>query len=470
MTLTAAQAQTDIITGNAKTYVGDTLRLYAIDDYITRHETLLATAVVDAQGNFTFNAPVREVVQAYIDLSVFKCMIYLQPNARQQIILPEKQQIAPQDEINPFFRKYEFYPKLVNAPKDDLNTLIPAFDQNFSNALNRLVAAKYGVSKAVVDSVESIISARYKTNNPYLNSYIKYRFAMLDHIVYHRNRDIIVNEYFTGKDVLYRNPAYADLFDEMFPNVFNNFKNNYANSNDKHSAIGDKSYFALKKSLASEPKVASEPLADYMILKGLKDAYYTDTIPKETLIALADSMAATSRTRDFRAVASTLSAEFSTLLIGRAAPQLDLSDADGNRKGLYDFAGKFAYVMFFNPDSYTALSDLELIRGIRQDFPPGILDIVVVCVAGSRDDYKDFIDENPDLEIPVYWYNGNKEMLRKYNVRAYPTYYLISPESVLNMSPAPAPTENFQPKFDAAYRTWRNDRARKQYQSSPGIR
>ncbi|MCR5456076.1 MAG: peroxiredoxin family protein [Bacteroidales bacterium] len=463
-------AQTDIVSGNAKTYAGDTLMMYAIDNYITRNETPIATAVVDANGNFTFKAPVQYITQAYIDLSVFKCMIYLQPGKNQRIVLPEKQKIKPQDELNPFFKKYEFYPKLIDPSPDDLNTLIPRFDYNYGNALNKIITAKYGVTKAIVDSVESIISARYPKNNTYFNDYMKYRFAMLDHIAYHRNKDILISEYFTGKEVLYRNPAYCELFDEMFPNMFSNFKHHFTSNADKSQAIDDKSYHALKRSLAAEPKVASSQLADYMILKGLKDSYYADTIPKENLVAIADSVAYYCGNKDFRNIASTLSTEFTTLLCGHAAPKLDLSDINGERKSLYDFAGKFAYVMFFNPDSYTALSDLELIKGIRQDFPPGILDIVIVFVSSSREDYTDFVASDPELELPVYWYNGNKEMLRKYNVRAYPTYYLISPESLINMNPAPSPTENFQPKFDASYRTWRNDRARKQYQNSPGIK
>lgn len=463
-------AQADIVSGNAKTYAGDTLTIYVIDDYITRHETPVATAAVDADGNFTFSVPVSNITQAYIDLAVFKCMIYLQPGKSQRIILPEKQKIEPQDALNPFFKKYEFYPKLIDPAPDDLNTLIPRFDQNYGNALNRIVNAKFGVSKVVVDSVESIISARYPKDNPYFSNYMKYRFAMLDHIAYHRNRDIIISEYFTGKEVLYRNPAYCELFDEMYQNIFSNFKHHFTNNADKSQAIEDKSYNALKRSIAAEPKVGSAQLADYMILKGLKDSYYADTIHKENLIAIADSVASYCGNRDFRTIAYALSTDFTTLLCGHAAPKLDLSDINGEHKSLYDFAGKFAYVMFFNPDSYTALSDLELIKGIREDFSPGILDIVVVFVSNSRDEYKEFVESDPELELPIYWYNGNKEMLRKYNVRAYPTYYLISPESLINMAPAPSPTENFQPKFDAAYRTWRNDRARKQYQNTPGLK
>ena len=43
-----AQSQTDVVIGNAKTYAGDTLTMYAIDDYITRHETPIATADADS--------------------------------------------------------------------------------------------------------------------------------------------------------------------------------------------------------------------------------------------------------------------------------------------------------------------------------------------------------------------------------------------------------------------------------------
>ena len=35
----------------------------------------------------------------------------------------------------------------------------------------------------------------------------------------------------------------------------------------------------------------------------------------------------------------------------------------------------------------------------------------------------------------------------KYNVRVYPTYYLIDPEGKLVLSPAPAPTEDFESRF-----------------------
>ncbi|MCQ2252710.1 MAG: FHA domain-containing protein [Bacteroidales bacterium] len=466
-----ALAQSDVVSGTAKSYAGDTLRMYAVDDYITRHESLISESVVDSEGNFRFNVNVKDVTFAYIDLTVFKCMLYLQPNTKQTIILPEKQKIRPEDELNPFFKKYEFYPKMVSPDKQDLNVLVPDFDRYYNKALNHILMSPYSVTKAHTDSIEADISRRFNSNNTFFSSYIRYRFAMLDYTAYHRNPEMIIKEYFAGKEVLINNPAYNDLFDEMFPEVFRNFRKAFVAYREKYLAIHDKSYYSLRKSLESEEKVASGKLADYLILKGLKDSYYSDTFPKENLVAIADSLAASSRTLAFRNIATSLSEKFTTLLTGWPAPDVDLSDIDGKNYKLADFRGKFTYLIFFNPNSYTALGELELLKNIRATFPPDVLNIVVVFVSKNKSDFVDFVADKQDFGFKLYWYNTNKEMLQKYNVRAYPMYYMVGPDGNLTLNPAPSPNEYFGPKFDKIFREWKNNQVRSQYRNgNQGIR
>jgi len=467
-----SMAQTDVISGNAKTYAGDTLRMYSIDDYITKNESLISSAVVDKDGNFSFSIRLKDVTKAYIDLSVFKCMMYLKPNSRQTIILPEKQKIEPQDEVNPFFRKYEFYPKLVDTDSNDLNMVIPAFDKLYIQAMNRIITSQYNVSKAKTDELEKKIASRFSAcNDPFFQSYMRYRFAMLDRTAYHRNKDVIVREYFAGKDVLVKNPAYNDLFDEIYTNVFANFKDMFSTYEDKYQSIRDKSYTSLHQSIAADPKVSDDRLADYIILKGVKDAYYADTISKENLVELANLMAATCKHKDFKKIAEAISGSFTQLMCGYQAPDFSISDMKGKQYDLTSFHGKFTYLIFFNPNSYTAQSDLELIRDVRGEVPAEALNIALVFVSGSKDEYTDYCNNlEEDYGFPIYWYNGSKEMLQKYEVRAYPTYYLINPDLKLSMKPAPSPTEYFQLKFDAIYRSWKQEQLRKQYRENQGIK
>lgn len=470
--LTALQvfAQTDIVSGNAKTYAGDTLKMYKVDDYISKNESLIATAKVDSEGNFQFSVKVKECTLAYIDLTVFKGLIYLQPGKKQEIVLPDKQQIAIQDKLNPYFKKTEFFVKLVNGDESDLNNLIPSFERLYNQALAKVFYSRKGLSKAATDSIENIIDSQIKSADPFFAEYKKYRFALLDYSAYHRSKEDIVKQYFAGKDILTNNMAYSELFDEMFYNVFNSGKTSAIYVKDLYTGIYDKSYYSIKKMMLSHPLVENDRFADYLILKGLKDSYYSNSIPKENIVAVLDSMMSTCKNKDFRKIAGFLHEKFTTLLCGFSAPQFSLQDISGAEYNLQKFAGKFVYLNFYNPGSYTAISDLILMKQLRKDYPSENLEIVTIFVSADKNDMKKFLDSNPDISWKVLWYNSDDELLKKYDVRVYPTYYLINPNGILSMNPAPSPQENFGVKFYDVLRNWRNDQYRQQYRQSQGIK
>ena len=128
------------------------------------------------------------------------------------------------------------------------------------------------------------------------------------------------------------------------------------------------------------------------------------------------------------------------------------------------------YLTFFNPDSYTSNGDLELLKNIYKEVPPEMLDIVTIFVSQNKEDMKKLLQSDSDIKWKVLWYNYDNSLLKKYNIRAFPMYYLINPEGVLSMNPAPGPQEDFPSKFSAAYRSWKNEQYRKQYREKQGIK
>lgn len=463
-------AQTDVVSGNAKTYAGDTLKMYSIDDYITKNETLISTAIVDADGNFSFEVKVKDVVLAYIDLTVFKGLIFLQPNRKQVIVLPEKQRIAIQDQLNPYFRKTEFYVKMLNKDNDDLNYLIPAFDKLYNQSMTEVYYTRRRYTKASTDSIENYLSSQFVSSNAYFSEYKKYRFALLDYTAYHRSKDDIVKQLFTNQEILQNNPAYSELFDELFSNIFTNGKTSAISIPGLYKCIYDKSYYSLRKTLQADPKVSTERFADYLILKGLKDSYYSDSFPKDALVAVADSLATGSKSKDFKKIAALLSERFTTLLCGYSAPDINLSDIANNEYNLQKSSGKFVYLTFYNPNSYSAISDLELIKQVRKDFPAEVLDIVTIIVSQDKNDVQKFVESNKDINWKVLWYNFDTELIKNYNIKAFPTYYLINPNGILVMNPAPSPQEYFNEKFTAIFRNWKNEQYRQQYRDNKGVK
>lgn len=462
--------QTFNISGNAKTYAGDTLKMYALMDYISKNEYLIAKAAVDKNGNFTFSGRISEITPAYIDLIVFKGLIYLQPGKNCEIVLPEKQEIAIQDKLNPYFKKREFYIKSINPDKEDLNYLIPEFEKHYNAALGKVLYSLKGISKASTDSIENAINQKFSSKNKYFEDYKNYRFAILDYTAYHRSKTDIVRDLFTNKDVLTNNLAYSEVFDEIFSNIFIAGKSSAITIKDLYLGIKDKSYNTLKKQFLANENVKSEKFADYLILKGLRDAYYFDSYPKENLVAIVDSMAQTCNDLFFRKIAANLSKDFTTLLCGYAPAQILLKDINDEEYYLEKSSGKFVYLTFFNPDSYTSNGDLELLKTIYKEVPPEMLDIVTIFVSQNKEDMKKLLQSDSDIKWKVLWYNYDNSLLKKYNIRAFPMYYLINPEGVLSMNPAPGPQEDFPSKFSAAYRSWKNEQYRKQYRENQGIK
>ncbi len=463
-----SSAQTATITGNAKTYAGDTLHAYMIEDFITKQETEVSAASVDADGNFTFKIKVSQTSVVYIDLTVFKGIIFVQPGKIYEVVLPQKQKIRPDDELNPFFKPMVFYVKCVNNADDDLNSLIPQFDREYSRALSIILNSTSGFSKKMTDSIENIINGKFNTENSFFSDYKNYRFAMLDYTAYRRKKDDIVTNFFSNKPILTQNPAYADLFDEMLANPFSGGPNSVLAVKGIYSGIYDRSYDKLKRTVTKDSKFKDQRLADYVILKGLHDSYFSDSFPKEAIIAVIDSFAMMSPNRDFRNIADRMVCSLTKLMIGYPVPQFSLEDVDGNKYSPAGERGKFIYLTFFNPRSYTALGDFDLIKSIRKEIPPETLQIITIFVSPNRKDLENFMRQNPDCNWPVVWYNGDKTLLKDYNIRAYPTYYMINPAGNLVMNPAPSPTENFGQRLDALVRNWKIEQYRTR--TSEGLR
>jgi len=44
-------------------------------------------------------------------------------------------------------------------------------------------------------------------------------------------------------------------------------------------------------------------------------------------------------------------------------------------------------------------------------------------------------------------YDRQPEVLKQYDIRAYPTYFLIGPDGKLILSPAPSPSEDFESRL-----------------------
>ncbi|HUX53051.1 MAG TPA: TlpA disulfide reductase family protein, partial [Williamwhitmania sp.] len=121
------------------------------------------------------------------------------------------------------------------------------------------------------------------------------------------------------------------------------------------------------------------------------------------------------------------------------------TDANGKKRSLADFKGKYIYLNFATSASYTCLEEFKGMNKIYQKYGK-YLEVVSVMVDESMDDVKSFLEQT-GYRWTFLDYKDHPTIIKDFDVRAYPTYFLIGPDGKMLLSPAPGPTENFDLKF-----------------------
>lgn len=455
-------AQDVSIKGSAKTYSGDELKIYTYTDYITKNKKLLSTAKVAENGDFAFIFKCNEVKYAFIDLDVFKGVLYIEPKQNYRIVLPKKQVRRLEDKLNPYFKPFEFYFSHIDIQEDDLNFLIPNFDNIYSKNLPLLFSkaqAKY--SKNKTDSVINLINKQsIKTSNQFYNNYKKYRLAYLRYIAYQRDKEGALKANFSGKTISYNNPAYMELFNEIFTDFFT-LPSDMFNIKDIYVSIYDKSLYSLLQTIQANPVFESYNFAEFAILKGLFDAYNSQAYDKEPIIAVLDSLILYTDNMTHRKIAESMRTNMTRLMTGYPPPFFSLKNRNNETIKLTDFAGKFLYINFCNPKSYTCVEELELLKTLKKR-TPDMLEIISIFVDDTHQKMVDFLNKNPEYKWTFLFYNGNNQLLKDYKIKAYPMYYMVNPEGKLVLNPAPSPTEEIEMKYIHLFQDWKRQQIRNQ--------
>lgn len=455
--------QNVVITGNAKTYAGKVLQWRSYSDQITFHEKILAESKVNAKGDFKFEINVDKPLISFIHLNVFKGILFIEPGKSYQIVLPERQEKSKADELNPFFKETEFFIRCVHIDSSDLNVKIKMFDKLLDSYMTESFKQFKGkVNKTTVDSIINLIEKKFSANqNEYFNNYRKYNYASYRLVAYERNKERFITTNFSNKKILWNNPAYMDLFNRVF---YNYLKTLYRKPKGKaipYNLIKRKSLSGLKSCLDSFPYLQNDTLKDLVILKSLYDNFYKDDFPHESILFMIDSVQYDTDVPEVRLIAKNIKQKLTTLLLNYQAPDFKLKNSKGKSVSLSNYKGSFVYLNFCTPGSYSCQKDFRLLQQLHlQQYE--LLKIVTICVCDSYESMKKLVKENK-YRWDFLYFDKNNELLQKYNVRVYPSYYLINPEGKLIMLPAFPPGEaSFEARYFDALKSWKRELLRRE--------
>ncbi|MBN2350438.1 MAG: TlpA family protein disulfide reductase [Bacteroidales bacterium] len=433
-----------IIKGQSPSYAHEIIKLYQYSDQITNTEKLISECIVAGDGNFELSFDIDATTYVFSRLGVYTVYLFVEPGKTYNVVLPQKTPKSEKDLLNPYFEEVAVHLGLTNYSESELNMLIRMFNDAFNPYYKKhiyLIATGQDLMQLDKD-IESIEVPFTSYSNEFFKSYREYKYAMLRHLAAQQKAKSISDMYFLNKPVLYNNPVFMELFNQIYEKYFQYFSRTTAGEKIYADINDQKSLKSLKNTLSQDEVLKNDTLLELVILKGLHDEFYNNLFSRTAMLEVLDSLISSTKLSVHKEIGINVRNKVTKLMTGFAPPDFKLYDIDSNLFSLENFKGKYLYINFCMSYSYTCLNDFDMLSGIYQRHKD-LIEIVSILLDQSEKNLKDIIKKN-DYHWVFLQYGNQPEIIKEYDIRGIPTYFLIDPEGKLVLSPAPGPSENFE--------------------------
>ncbi|PWE01176.1 TlpA family protein disulfide reductase [Marinilabilia rubra] len=442
------------IFGHAPEYSKMAIVFEYYQNFLNYDKKELITVQINEEGNFNFSFPLNKITYAFSDLGRFRGFLYLEPGQEYELELPPFEPLTQSEKLNPFYQPEEILLGIANKDGNSLNPLIRdfnrAFDYQFNtNALKLLTTKNKQLTSTIIDSLEM----RFPDEKDFFQAHKHFKYARLAMLTSRNPEKEIIGKYFYNRPVYFSLPAYWHTFKDVFSGYERQLKKKLFKSDSLNIQ-------SLISSIQSDTLIKKTDLAEAVAVFSLHRSYHEKVIPEKTALKLLNQLKSQASIPEVKAIASSLYSKISALRTGMPAPEFTLYNFEGEDKSLEDYKGKFVYINFCHTDNYACQRDLRLLPKLHETFKRD-LEIVTIIINNDFEEAKNFIEAHKNLNWEFLFFGMKANIIKDYNVRAVPLYYLINPDGQLVLSPAPSPNENFHDRFIEKYRDYRRQLQRK---------
>ncbi len=447
--------------GKAPEYKNMGLTITSQTNFITRQFNELSSFLVAKDGNFDVTFEVSEITKVYISLGEIQAYLWVEPGVTYNIVLPPYIPLKQEDKLNPFFKPQQVVLGVINQVTDNVNKKVLEFDEFynsiFSKNIARIVLTKN--KKACYDIINKTDEAFPADSATWFYNYKFYSYFDLYDYIYSNKPSYVMNMGFSEKPIRYQLDTYWSAFNKVYSDFLHYYFNSNRGAEFKKSFETTTSFDTICNSLTKDSLFANRQLAELVLIKSIYDGFYSDMYNKEKLIEILESAEGKCSNQKNERIAREVLDKISKLLVGSEAPSFDLYTLSGRKtKSLNDFDGKFVYLNFANTKNYACKKDFQVLEELASIYKRDMR-IVTILTDEDPDEALRYINHN-QFSWTFLHFGQNAKVLMDYNIKAFPTYYLINPEGELVLSPAPAPEENFAPAFSEVFNNYRHKKLR----------
>jgi peroxiredoxin len=453
----ASYATDIIIKGNNPDYSGQTINLYLYKNQITNIEQKIASTKVDSAGNFLWTFSASETQYVFSSLGIFHAFLYTEPGNTYEVKLPPYTPKKQDEKLNPFFEEIDLHLLILSVKNhitntipektSELNYLIHELDSQFNPIINKYAIRTYTYQElSALDSSINVLKAQYDTiQHPFFQNYYFYRLGLLKFSTSRVKSRVVSYDWFLNKPVYYNNPAYMELFNQVYDKFFGYYGRTRSGKKIYSDINTSQSLFQLKQTLSQDDILKNDTLKELVILKGIHDSFYEMNFSRNGLLLILDSLLLSTKLQIHREIGQDIRTKITKLLVGHSPPDFQLPDISNTLKTLKDYRGSYVYLNFCTTQNYACIKDLDQLSRIHEKYGQYVT-IITISLDETLKEMQDFVRKK-GFKWTFLHYGNQPEIIRDYDIRTFPTYFLIDRDGKLVWSPGPSPTENFDVRF-----------------------
>jgi len=432
------------ITGKAAEYAQNSIELNIFHDYISEEKIKLGDIRFNAEGLFELEFDLPQTSLCFADFDGYHGMIYLEPGKSYQIVFPPKRKLTDAQKRNPYTKPEPVWFGIANPAKEDLNILIDQFEKAYTKYENNYFDQIFiNKTSSLVDTIKQILNKEFpKTNNFFFESHKLFREANLEFALHQGKSATFTESYFRETKPIYNLAAYSNLFNEVFLNYLS-FLDNSAHNTEIRDMINTAKLQQLDNYFQKENHFNKE-LSHWVLLKSLKDAYYSQNFSKASILKMLDQVKVAEWSNYEQQTAQLIHKKLTYLASGTLPPEINLKDFTGHAIHFSDYPNAYIYLHFTDPMNPICRQHLDVLKTIAERYKEKLVIINIIP------DQINFKNESGWAGI---FTTTSSDREATFKVKTVPNSFLIGKDGKLLLSPAPNPIDGLDRQLGQIFKS-----------------
>lgn len=448
----SAFAQKNItIKGTALNGEGRKIELLRIADQISKREVTLDTFRIGDDQRFDLRCWSNYPIMVTLQIENYSQSFYVEPGKDYQVVIPTFDWNI--DESRNIFLAPETLPVVfTNTTSDDINILIDSIDHVIASFIEDnyfYFDQKFKPSANYFDSlVAYVVRLCPDTENDFVNRYKRYQLASTKYALKFTSRSKLINSYIKNNPILYYDENYMSLFATLYANSISKGMKGIPVSRLAHW-VYNLDLDTYIDSIGIDPLLRHEQIRELAALQALQESYYNFRFyDADMVVKMIEKLAQRTKFIEHRTIANNILASLQKSQNEQNRDhQLDFSLPDVDKKlfSLDSLKGKWVYIAFVRVSDPISVSEVETMAHFRDKENDDVAFITIDC---DREFQKMFhflknSRHGAKYDWPWLHFNGNYELLRHFQITAYPWFVLINPQGEIAYNITPAPSTGF---------------------------